>query len=70
MCAEASEVESAAERIGLLGSDLGVTMATKKGELQSKVSVSLLTNRPAHHAALKVQACFDLAPVECGSLGR
>eukprot|EP01043_Picozoa_sp_COSAG02_P065567 COSAG02_NODE_9936_length_2070_cov_2.313039_2_plen_72_part_00 len=53
MCAEASEVEKAAERIGLLGSELGVVMATKKGELQSKVSASLLSNRPAHHAALK-----------------
>jgi hypothetical protein len=53
MCAEASEVEPAAERIGLLGSELGVTMATKKGELQSKVSASLLSNRPAHYTALK-----------------
>jgi thiamine-triphosphatase len=87
MCAEASEVEAAAERIGLLGpsvshspliqlmtrihhdwlvtefkwmdgwvtlgSELGVTMATEKGQLQSKVSKCLLSNRPAHHAALK-----------------
>eukprot|EP01044_Picomonas_judraskeda_P016451 COSAG03_NODE_2927_length_2350_cov_90.655709_2_plen_347_part_00 len=36
-----------------LGSELGVTMATEKGQLQSKVSKSLLSNRPAHHAALK-----------------
>lgn len=53
MCAGDRDVETAVERIGLLGSELGVTMATEKGQLQSKVSVSLLSNRPAHHAALK-----------------
>ena len=53
MCADASEVEQAVERIGVLGSELGVAMATKKGQLESKVSTSLLSNRPAHYAALK-----------------
>ena len=35
MCAEVSEVEKTAERIGLLGIELGVTMAKEKGQLQS-----------------------------------
>ena len=53
MCADGSEAEAAAERIGELGTRLGVEMATKKGELSSKVAMVLEAERPAQHKALK-----------------
>ena len=53
MCADGDEAEAAAERIGELGTRLGVEMATKKGELSSKVAMVLEAERPAQHKALK-----------------
>ena len=53
MCADASEVKEAAASIGRLGTELGVSMASEKGHLSSKVSMVLMSERPEHYSALK-----------------
>ena len=45
------EAEAAAERIGELGTRLGVEMASQKGELSSKVAMVLEAERPAQYKA-------------------
>ena len=54
ICSSKEEVADATERIGQMGTSLGLTMAAVKGQLRSKVAMLLMTERPEHYSALVV----------------